>query len=143
MEESKNKHLKEVISGIKFRYKIKTQKEIVERMGYSSATNLSDMLNGSTPISESFSDKLKEVFMVNPDFLKTGEGNIWIDESTSMSNNQSSAHITGNDNHINNSTTIEKALDEISEMRKLLAEAIRNNKEQTDRFFTIIETMRK
>lgn len=81
--------------------------------------------------------------MVNPDFLKTGEGNIWIDESTSMSNNQNSAHITGNDNHINNSTTIEKALDEISEMRKLLAEAIRNNKEQADRFFSIIETMRR
>lgn len=141
---AKNERLKEIISGIKFRYKIKTQKEIIERMGYTSVTNLSDMLNGNTPISDIFSDKLKEVFKVNPDFLKTGEGSIWIDESVSMNNNNNgnnSAQITGNSNHINSSTTLDKALDEISAMRKLLERAIQNNKEQADRFFAIIERM--
>ena len=141
---AKNEYLKEAISGIKFRYKIKTQKEIVEKMGYTSVTNLSDMLNGNTPISDIFSEKLKEVFKVNPDFIRTGEGNIWIDESVSNSNGNNSAQITGNDNqinHINNSTTLEKAFDEISEMRKLLEKAIQNNKEQADRFFAIIEKM--
>ena len=146
---AKNEHLKEAISGIKFRYKIKPQKEIVEKMGYTSVTNLSDMLNGNTPISDIFSEKLKEVFNVNPDFIRTGEGNIWIDESVSNSNNSNgnnSAQITGNDNqinHINNSTTLEKAFDEISEMRKLLEKAIQNNKEQADRFFAIIERMQR
>ena len=149
-----NEYLKEVISGIKFRYKIKTQKEIIERMGYTSATNLSDMLNGNTPISDIFSEKLKEIFKVNPDFIRTGEGNIWIDENVSNSNNSNgnnSPQITGNDNqinHINNSTTLEKALDEISEMRKALTEALhinqdalRVNQENTARLLTIVEKM--
>lgn len=34
-----------------------------------------------------------------------------------------------------------KALDEISEMRKLIQEQIRNNKEQFERFMSVIERL--
>ena len=47
--------------------------------------------------------------------------------------------IAGNGNHINNAATLDKAIDEISAMRKLLETAIQNNKEQADKFFSIIE----
>jgi len=52
-------------------------------------------------------------------------------------------NVSGNQNQVNASSTLDKAIDEISEMRKLLAEAIRNNKEQADKFFTIIERVSK
>lgn len=52
--------------------------------------------------------------------------------------------VAGNGNRVNaDSAMLDKALDEIAEMRKLLAESIRNNKEQADRFLAIIEKTNK
>lgn len=44
-------------------------------------------------------------------------------------------------NNMINISTLDKALDEIAAMRKLLEQTINNNKEQADRFFAIIERM--
>lgn len=57
------------------------------------------------------------------------------------SNGDNNTQIAGNSNHIENSSALDRAFDEIAEMRKLLAEAIRNNKEQSDKFFSIIEKL--
>ena len=76
---AKNENLRKVIDGIKFRYHLRTQKQICDALGYSSATYLSDLLSGKYPVTEEFSDKLKERFGVNPNFLLLDEGGIWID----------------------------------------------------------------
>lgn len=94
-------------------------------------------------------DKLNNVLNIFPDlnreWLLYGEGEM-LNPQNAITNSpvgDNSTQIAGNSNHINCSSTIDKALNEISEMRKLLAEAIRNNKEQADRFFSIIEGMTK
>lgn len=40
-----------------------------------------------------------------------------------------------------NTTTLDKAIDEIAAMRCFLDKSIQNNKEQADRFFAVIERM--
>lgn len=64
-----------------------------------------------------------------------------LSSNNNEANGDNNTQIAGNANHVNNSSTLDKALDEIAEMRKLLAEAIRNNKEQADKFFLIIEKL--
>lgn len=64
-----------------------------------------------------------------------------LSSNNNEANGDNNTQIAGNANHVNNSSTLDKALDEIAEMRKLLAEAIRNNKEQADKFFSIIEKL--
>lgn len=137
---AKNEYLKQVIDGVKFRYKIKTQKEIVERLGYTSPTNLSDMLNGKTEVSEIYSERFRDVFSVNPEFLMTGQGPIWIDESYSArQSGDNNTQVIGDGNHINNPTTLDKAIDEIAAQRKL----VEKSQEQIDRLLSIIEQMNK
>lgn len=70
----------------------------------------------------------------------TGEGEMLKSSNHTIINSpigNNSTQIAGS--NITENTSLNKALDELSEMRKLLAEAIRNNKEQADRFFSIIE----
>jgi transcriptional regulator with XRE-family HTH domain len=73
-----NKQLKQVINGIKFRYNIKTQKEIASKLGYNSATYISDMISGKSKITEVFLSRLQEQFNINPQFILSGEGEIWL-----------------------------------------------------------------
>lgn len=49
--------------------------------------------------------------------------------------------IAGNSNNVNNSSTLERAIDEISEMRKLIQQQVNNNQEQFDRFMSVIERL--
>ncbi|EJW97746.1 hypothetical protein EVA_14152 [gut metagenome] len=73
-------------------------------------------------------------------WLLTGEGEMLKSSNHTIINSpigDNSTQIAGS--NVTENTSLNKALDELSEMRKLLAEAIRNNKEQADRFFSIIE----
>lgn len=141
---AKNERLRQVIDGIKFRYKIKSQKELVERLGCSSATYLSDMLSGKCELTELYSDKLRDTFSVNPEFLMTGQGSIWIDENISVNQNGShNTQVIGDGNQVASPTTLDRAIDEISEMRKVLTDALRINQENTARLFSIIDKMIK
>lgn len=54
----KNERLKNILSGIKFKYGVKTQAEIAQKIG-TSPTYLSDILSGKYPIS----DKISETFI--------------------------------------------------------------------------------
>lgn len=135
---AKNENLKKVIDGIKFRYQLSTQQQIIERLGYASKTYLSDLLGGKSPISEEFSERMKEKFGVNPKFLLEGEGGIWIDGTGNITQiGDHNTQVTGNDNTITVPTTLDKAIEEISEQRKLVAKS----QEQIDRLLAIIEKM--
>lgn len=137
----KNENLRQVIDGIKFRYQLRTQKQICDALGYSSATYLSDLLSGKSPVTEEFSDRMKDSFGVNPKFLLNNEGGIWIDGTGNITQiGNHNTHVSGNDNTINPvPTTLDKAIDEICEQRKLVAKS----QEQIDRLITIIENMQK
>ena len=135
---AKNENLKKVIDGIKFRYQLSTQQQIIERLGYVSKTYLSDLLGGKSPISEEFSERMKEKVGVNPKFLLEGEGGIWIDGTGNITQiGDHNTQVTGNDNTITVPTTLDKAIEEISEQRKLVAKS----QEQIDRLLAIIEKM--
>ena len=131
---AKNEHLKQVLDGIKFRYRLKTQKDIANQLGYESATYLSDMIGGKCRISEDFSDRLKQTFGVNPNFLITGEGEIWINE---MINPLSSEDVS-----TNFSSETEKLLHLLERSQKQIdahLELARKKDEQMDRLIGIIE----
>lgn len=137
---AKNENLRKVIDGIKFRYHLRTQKQICDALGYSSATYLSDLLSGKYPVTEEFSDKLKERFGVNPNFLLLDEGGIWIDGTGNITQiGDNNTQVSGNDNTITTPTTLDKALEEIGEQRKLVAKS----QEQIDRLLSIIEKMQR
>lgn len=74
---AKNERLNNVLSGIKFKYKIKTQAEIASKLG-TSPTYLSDILSGKYPISEKISDALCEKFGVNAEYLEGKSDMIWL-----------------------------------------------------------------
>ena len=88
-------------------------------------------------------DKAEKIASSFPDlniaWLMTGEGDMIKGTITQNANGDNNTQIAGNGNHINNAATLDKAIDEISAMRKLLETAIQNNKEQADKFFSIIE----
>ena len=137
---AKNENLRKVIDGIKCRYHLRTQKQICDALGYSSATYLSDLLSGKYPVTEEFSDKLKERFGVNPNFLLLDEGGIWIDGTGNITQiGDNNTQVSGNDNTITTPTTLDKALEEIGEQRKLVAKS----QEQIDRLLSIIEKMQR
>lgn len=90
---------------------------------------------------------------VNKSWLVLGEGDMFIGENsasqfTEQNNDDDGSihghHVTvgGNASNINNGTTektILIALTEVSEMRKLLAEVININKEQSQRLISIVD----
>ena len=76
---------------------------------------------------------------LNPGWLMTGEGEMLKNSTTQTSSGDNSPNISGNGNHVNNAATIDKALDEIAEQRKLVSKS----QEQIDRLLGIIEQMTK
>lgn len=68
---------KKVIDTIKLNYGI-TQKEVVEKLGYSSVSNLSELISGKSPITGTYMQRLSEVFNVNIDFVRNmGVGSVF------------------------------------------------------------------
>lgn len=73
-----NQRLKNVVAAIKYKYGLK-QAEIAERMGVKN-TYLSDVINGRSPLSELFSDKLITAFSISKVYLSSGEGEVFEEE---------------------------------------------------------------
>lgn len=86
-------------------------------------------------------DKLNNVLTafpeLNRDWLLYGEGEMIKSIVTQTSHGDNSPNIAGNGNNVNTSPTIDKAIDEIAEQRKLVAKS----QEQIDRLLAIIERM--
>lgn len=72
-------YLKTVIKAIKFNFEI-NQSEIANQIGVTS-TYLSDVINERVPLSELFTDKLQKAFSINPGYLLTGEGDIFLQKT--------------------------------------------------------------
>lgn len=88
-------------------------------------------------------DKLNNVLTafpeLNREWLLYGEGDM-LRTVTQEAHGNNNTQIA-NSSNIGNSEVAEKALNELSEMRKLLDKAIQNNKEQAERFFEIINRL--
>lgn len=127
-----NQELKSLIELIKYSKGLK-QSEVANQIGVK-PTYLSDMINGRVPFSSSIKEQIYEVYS---DCLKS--------ESRAQSANeqQHSQQASGNGITQTMSSAVEfnKVLEEISEMRKLIQEQVRNNQEQFDRFMSVIERL--
>lgn len=146
---NEQERLKTVIKQIKFHKNIKTQKEIANILGCN-YTYLSDMINGKITITGGFIHKLSQSFGVNPDYIPKGIEPIFykdvtfeemIGENVQQITGDNNTSIAGNSNQINSSPALELAINEISEMRKIIQEQVKNNQEQFERFMAVIEKL--
>lgn len=90
-------------------------------------------------------DKISKIYpSLNITWLRTGEGEMIKGQVSQTSHGDNSPNINGNGNHLEpTSSLLDKALDEISAMRKALTDALAVNQRNTDRLLNIIENMSK
>lgn len=147
----KKVRLKTVLESIRFHYTIKTQKEIANILGYRPAY-LSDVINGSTAVSDSLVCKLSQQFGVNPNYITEGTEPIFnkiipfeemVGENKQQIFGDNNTSIAGNSNQVNSSSALELAINELSEMRKIIQEQVKNNQDQFERFMAVIEKLTK
>lgn len=93
-------------------------------------------------------EKLQNIARQNPNlntgWLMTGEGSMLKSSISQTANGDHNTQVAGNANHVNNSSTLDKALDEISQQRQLVEkshELTANAQRQIDRLLAIIEKM--
>lgn len=112
-----------------------------EKLGYYRPQIIYDIQKGKTKrISEELANKIVSVFPeISRSWLLADEGDMLKGGIKQIPQDDNSPSIVGN--NMINISTLDKALDEIAAMRKLLEQTINNNKEQADRFFAIIERM--
>lgn len=118
-------------------------KAFSEQLGYPRPQIIYDIQKGKTKrISEELANKITSVFPdISKSWLLADEGEMIKIENAQNTIGDNNTQVAGNSNNVNNSTTIERAIDEISEMRKLIQEQVRNNQEQFDRFMSVIERL--
>ena len=90
---------------------------------------------------------------LNAGWLMTGEGEMLKSSVSQSANGNNVTQVAGNGNRVNSACSLDKALDEIAEQRKLVAksqeqitksqEQISKSQEQIDRLLNIIEQMTK
>lgn len=99
-------------------------------------------------------DKTEKIAASFPDlniaWLITGDGEMLKENVKQISHGDNSPNISGNGNNVNAASTIEKALNEIAEQRKLVAKAqdqvsvameqVSKSQQQIDRLLSILET---
>lgn len=87
---------------------------------------------------------------INREWLTVGNGEMLKDNVKQISHGDNSPNISGNGNNVNAASTIDKALNEIAEQRKLVAKAqdqvsvameqVSKSQQQIDRLLSILET---
>jgi len=86
-------------------------------------------------------EKLQKIAQQNPGlntgWLMTGEGEML--RASAMQTGDGNNNQQGNGNSYNSSTALDKALDEISEMRKLLADSLANTNDLSNRMMALLE----
>lgn len=100
-------------------------------------------------------DKMESILSafpeINREWLTTGDGEMLKDTVTNIAQGDHATNIAGNGNNIRtDSSTIDKALNEIAEQRKLVAKAqdqvsvameqVSKSQQQIDRLLSILET---
>ena len=103
------------------------------------ATNLYDIQKGKiSGISEKLADLIIEKFPhYNKIWLLTGEGEMTVQPCRQEIKGGYNTQVAGNNNQVNSPATLDKAISEISEQRKMLIKS----QEQIDRLIAVIEKM--
>lgn len=114
-----------------------TVNEFVAQTKVKTGQAVYDLLSGKTKsISSSMEDKVLSCFQdVNRAWLLTGEGEMIKPSIQQTLNGDNNTQIAGNNNSINMPSTLDKAINEIAEQRKLVAKA----QEQIDRLISLLE----
>ena len=123
---------------------IRNQQDFTERVKSNKAT-VSQIMNNKIPIPNIMFGSISMAFpFISVDWLKTGEGSMLNSSISQTANGDHNTQVAGNANHVNNSSTLDKALDEISQQRQLVEkshELTANAQRQIDRLLAIIEKM--
>lgn len=79
---------------------------------------------------------------VNRDWLINGTGDMYnkVEQPSSVTQYGSNVNTNGDNNHIEQSALLDKALGEISELRKALVAALQVNQRQAERLLDILQT---
>lgn len=134
--------LEQVIRYIKCQYNI-NQDDITVSLGYKQgSTYISDLIGKKSEITEKFLDRLKQVYKVNPDYIRNGTGEMFLSESSGSGDSFPmgtvvGGHISGNGNNISHNDS-----DNIAGMialQKGYQELLKKSQEQIDRLIGIIE----
>jgi hypothetical protein len=85
---------------------------------------------------------LKAFPNVSRDWLINGTGDMYnkVEQPSSVTQYGSNVNTTGDNNHIEQSALLDKALGEISELRKALVDALQVNQRQAERLLDILQT---
>lgn len=117
-----------------------------ELLGYDRPQIIYDIQSGKTKrISENLASQIISVFpTIRRAWLLADDGDMINSSVTQISHGDNSPNMNGALNNVDNqSNLLGKALDEISEMRKALTNALSVNQRNTDRLLIIIENMNK
>lgn len=103
------------------------------------ATSLYNIQKGKiNGISDKLADLILEKFPhYNKSWLLTGEGEMTVQPCKQEIKGDYNTQVAGNNNQVNNPATLDKAISEISEQRKMLIKS----QEQIDRLIAVIEKM--
>lgn len=79
---------------------------------------------------------------VNREWLISGTGDMYnkAEQSVSVTQYGSNVNTTGDNNHIEQSALLDKALGEIGELRKALVDALQVNQRQAERLLDILQS---
>lgn len=139
-----NERFKTMLEYLKKGRHIRNQQEFSEIVNSDKAT-VSQIVNNRISIPNIMFGNIEQAFpFISIQWLKTGEGEMIKNGVSQTSHGDNSPNINGNANHlISTHTLLEKALDEISEMRKALTDALVVNQRQTDQLLSILENLTK
>ena len=114
-------------------------KAFSEELGYMRPQIIYDIQKGKTKrISEELASKILTVFPnISKSWLLADEGDMLKTQINQSANGDNNTQVAGNGNNVNASPTLDKAINEIAEQRKLVAKS----QEQIDRLLAIIEKM--
>lgn len=103
------------------------------------ATSLYNIQKGKiNGISDKLADLILEKFPhYNKSWLLTGEGEMTVQPCRQEIKGDYNTQVAGNNNQVNSPATLDKAISEISEQRKMLIKS----QEQIDRLIAVIEKM--
>lgn len=82
-----SKKLKALIKYLVFSDKIVNQADFAQQLGYERST-ISGMVSGKKPVSESFANKVCEIFDVSIEWMRTGDGQMFKSGETVSATNQ-------------------------------------------------------
>ena len=114
-------------------------------VGFKTPQTVRELLKGNTKtLSYQAKEKIADAFPnININWLATGEGEMLKNSNNTISEGDNNITVGGDASNITNNSekALMLAMSELSEMRKLLAESIAVNKEQSQRFLGIIESL--